>query len=128
MIQRMGLSGIDHINIDTDCLDATIEFYAGVLGLESRVKPSGNPGVWLYLGESPIVHVNPVDRVDGSDARPSTGLFNHVAFAGSGVAALTSALERAGHDYRLQVRPERGVTQIFTTDPNGIVVELSVTD
>ena len=63
--------GIDHINIDTPSIDDTVAFYTDVFGLESRLKPSGKPGVWLYLGERAIIHVNPVD-----DQPSSTGLLS----------------------------------------------------
>lgn len=119
----MTVHGIDHINIDTHDLDATIGFYAGVLGLEHRAKPSGNSGAWLYIGDVAVVHVNviPDDR-----SKTPTGSFNHVAFAAGDVAALSSALDAAGYQYKVSERADLGITQIFTTDPNGIAVELNV--
>jgi len=100
----MAIAGIDHINIDTDRLDETVQFYSEVLGFESRAKPSGNPGVWLYVDEQPLVHVNLVESVEKV---PATGHFNHIT-------------------YRYVESPELGRTQIFTHDPNGIQVELHI--
>ena len=116
----MGLTGIDHINIDTGSIEETVEFYA-VLGLEGRPKPSGNPGVWLYAGESPLVHVNPVE----ADGAADTGLFQHVAFNGSDYEALCTVLDQAGIDYKSETKPDQGRAQIFVRDPNGIMVEVT---
>jgi len=121
----MAIAGIDHINIDTNRLEATVAFYVNVLGLESRPKPSGNDGVWLHLGERAIVHVN---TVDDDRAKVSTGAFNHVAFHASDIDGLTAALAAGGYEHRLSHRPELGITQIFTRDPNGISVELNIPD
>ncbi len=119
----MAIAGIDHINIDTDRLDETVAFYTNVLGLKSRPKPSGNDGVWLHLGERAIVHVNTVD--DDRCSMP-TGAFNHVAFTASDIDALTAALAAGSYEHQVSPRPELGITQIFTTDPNGISVELNI--
>lgn len=115
--------GIDHINIDTHDLDATIKFYAEVLGLDHRAKPSGNSGAWLYIGDVAVVHVNVI--ADDRSNTP-TGSFNHVAFAASDVNGLSTALEAAGYEHKMSERPDLGITQIFTTDPNGIAVELNI--
>jgi len=119
----MAIAGIDHINIDTDRLDETVQFYSQVLGFESRAKPSGNPGVWLYVDEQPLVHVNLVESVE---ELPATGHFNHIAFAATDAEALVAALDDAGATYRYVESPELGRTQIFTHDPNGIQVELHI--
>lgn len=118
----MALLGLDHINIDTTRLDETIAFYT-LLGLEHRPKPSGNPGAWMFLGERAVVHLNVIDEDRSAD---STGSFNHVAFVGSDVEALCAALASGGHGFERSPRPDMGITQIFTTDPNGIAVELNV--
>ncbi len=123
----MPLHAVDHVNIDTSDLAATINFYEQVLGLDPRPKPSGNPGSWLYSGERAIVHVNVVEVPTivepGSRA---TGPFNHVAFNASDLDGLRAAFDDAGHPYRVSERPDLGVTQIFTNDPNGVPIELNI--
>lgn len=120
----MSVSGIDHINIDTMRLDETIAFYT-LLGLEHGPKPSGNTGAWLYIGDRAAVHVNVIaeDR-----AQMPTGSFNHVAFEASDIDALTAALTAGGHGHQVSQRPDLGISQIFTHDPNGISVELNVAE
>jgi len=119
----MKVSGLDHVNIDTCRLDETIEFYCELLGLEARVKPSGNSGAWLYCGERAIVHVN---LIDDDLAENSTGSFNHVAFAGTDFEATCAALDAAGYSYRQAHQPEIGVSQVFLEDPNGVGVEINI--
>lgn len=119
----MGINGLDHVNIDTCRLDETVAFYCDVLGLEHRPKPSGNDGAWLWLGDRAIVHVNEVP--DDRSTLP-TGSFNHVAFAATDTDALSAALTAAGYEHRVSDRPDLGIAQIFTTDPNGVAVELNI--
>lgn len=118
----MPILGLDHINIDTARLDETISFYSEVLGLESRPKPSGNAGAWLYLGSQAVVHLNVVDQ----PREAQTGAFNHVAFDATDVDGLVAALAEGGHAHEVSTRPDLGITQVFTTDPNGVAVELNV--
>ena len=118
----MPVHRLDHINIDTARLDETIAFYSEVLGLESRPKPSGNAGAWLYLGSQAVVHLNVVDHP--REAR--TGAFNHVAFDATDVDGLVAALEAAGHPHSVSHRPDLGISQVLTADPNGVRVELNV--
>jgi len=117
------VSGLDHVNIDTCRLDETVVFYSDLLGLESRVKPSGNSGVWLYCDERAIVHVN---LIDDDLAEMSTGSFNHVAFAGTDFEATCALLDAAGYPYRQAHQPEIGVSQVFLEDPNGVGVEINI--
>ncbi len=121
----MAVRSLDHVNIDTCRLDETVAFYRDVLGLQSRPKPSGNPGVWLYCGDQAIVHINVVES-DEESMTPGTGRFNHVAFEAASVDELCGALDRGGHAYKRSSRPDLGITQLFTTDPNGVSVELNV--
>jgi len=116
----MGLTGIDHVNIDTWSIDETVSFYTA-LGLESRLKPSGNPGVWLYLGDAALVHVNPVETSGASD----TGHFNHVAFKAADFEGFCARLDDVEISYDSRTQPELGRAQIVMRDPNGIMVEVT---
>ena len=116
----MGLSRLDHINIDTAVLEETVSFYVDALGLVSRPKPSGNPGVWLYLDDTAVIHVNVVDHTAAS-----TGAFNHVAFVAEDFAEMRDRLDAAHFSFREAHRPDMGRSQIFVEDPNGIQVEMT---
>lgn len=116
----MSIRGIDHVNIDTDDLDATVAFYEGLLGLRSAPKPSGMPGVWLYSGDQAVVHVMMVDKI--ADGHPAN--FNHVAFQAEGLDSMLERLEAAGVEFTAVPRPKIGVTLVSCFDPNGVPVEL----
>ena len=118
----MGLLDIDHVNIDTPDLAATVAFYRDVLGLEERPKPSGNPGAWMYCDDRAVVHLNVVPAPAGP-----VGPLNHVAFAADGFEAMQQRLAVSGVDHRVSDRPDMGLVQIFLEDPNGIPIELSFT-
>jgi len=122
---RMGVSRLDHINIDTCRMQETIDFYTDVLGLELRPKPSNNPGAWLYLGDTAVVHLN---NIDDDRSQLPTGSFNHIAFAANDAFAITGSLERRGLKFRLTPRSDVGITQVFVRDPNGILVEINIAD
>lgn len=122
----MGITGLDHINIDTAKPDATVAFYEDVLGLENRPdqRPDfGFPGAWLFLGEHPVVHLNFIDD-DGRSANRSS--FNHIAFEGSDFDGMCALLDDRGLRYRTSERPEIGLSQIFVDDPNGVRVEVNI--
>ena len=50
---------IDHVNIATEKLQETRDFFVEVLGLEEGWRPEafGFQGHWLYAGGRPIVHL-----------------------------------------------------------------------
>ena len=54
---------LEHYNIRTTKLDATVDFYTRVLGLRSGDRPTTTrPGAWLYdKRDIPVVHVSLVD-------------------------------------------------------------------
>ena len=118
----MALTSLDHINIFTDDLDETVAFYEGVLGMESRPKPSGRPGAWLYVEGRAVIHVNMVDR--RNSAAPAN--LNHAAFTATDLDATVAALDAAGVEHEAIARPALGATLVNCHDPNGIPIELVI--
>lgn len=119
------MRGLDHINIDTDKPEATIEFYTDVLGLENRpADRPGDPstGAWLFSGDKALVHLN----FGTEDKQGPTGAFNHAAFQCTDFAGTCNQLDRLGIEYRVAQRPERSFSQIFLHDPNGVFLELNI--
>ena len=122
----MGITGLDHINIDTSKPDETVAFYEQILGLENRPQDRpdfGFPGAWLFLGDDAVVHLNFIDDDGRSDNRNS---FNHIAFAGSDFAGLCRLLDEHGLPYKTSERAEISLSQVFVTDPNGVKVEINI--
>lgn len=123
----MGLSHLDHYNIEVADLDATIAFYCGVLGLTLGERPPLSvPGAWLYSENGrPTVHL--IDRRGDGVARVKepSGRLHHICFAATGKAEIRRRLQDAKLDFRTVVLPRVGITQFFVQDPNGINVEIS---
>jgi catechol 2,3-dioxygenase-like lactoylglutathione lyase family enzyme len=127
--RAMPIGGIEHINIWAVDLDATIAFYRDVLEMQPGDRPPFDfPGAWLYAGGQPVIHlVGP--RASDANRPPRraqpTGQIDHVALAATGLPAMRARLRDHGLAFREQVVPRDGVTQIFITDPNGVVLELN---
>lgn len=125
------MPSLDHINILTDDLDATCDFYAAVLGLTRAERPhavAGHKGAWMCDADGrAVVHLqwNDPARDFGTHVPGApTGAFHHIAFRCSGFAAVRTRLEAAGVPHRVN-EGKYGLNQIFATDPNGISVEMN---
>lgn len=126
----MTITCLHHINIQTDKLEETRDFYQKVLGLYVGARPDfATFGYWLFApgSDHPIVHLS--KRVDdGPDQTNSTGnRLDHVAFFGRDLKETLANLKKLKmkHD----VMPDRlyldcKMVQVFLTDPNGITVEM----
>jgi catechol 2,3-dioxygenase-like lactoylglutathione lyase family enzyme len=121
----MAVTRMDHFNILTDDLPATLAFYEEFLDLKPGARPPFSfPGAWLYAdggkGKDPILHV-----VAG---RPKSqlvkGVIDHMAFHGTGLAQTVAKLKSKGIDYELRKLPAYGTWQLFFHDPNGAKVEI----
>jgi catechol 2,3-dioxygenase-like lactoylglutathione lyase family enzyme len=114
---------IDHINIATQKLTQTRDFFVEVLGLEEGPRPDfGFPGHWLYAGGRPIVHLQQ-SQAPVSASRASA--LNHAAFEVEDLGSLVDRLDQHGVDYRMTQVPGAPVSQVFLEDPNGVLLELN---
>ena len=125
----MPLNTLNHFTIRPADLEASRAFYCDVLGLPEGYRPPlGFPGHWLYCGDTPTVHlIGPRANEAGSPARQPgpTGLFDHIAFACTGLAAMKSSLASRGIAFEERIIPRDRQTQLFLHDPDGIAVELN---
>ena len=123
----MRVNRIDHFNIRTRDLDRLCEFYTQVLGLEIGDRPPfDSPGVWLYAGGHPILHVG---IANDSDSRSdNTFPLDHIALETEGLADAVERLDRASIEYRMVDVPGRDMKQIFVRDPDGVAIELNFTN
>ncbi len=119
----MAVSAMNHFTILTDDLDATLAFYADLLGLTPGARPPFTfPGAWLYAagGGEAILHV-----VAGRDRRLLVpGVIDHMAFTAHGLAGVLQKLRDRSIAYDLRRLPAYGTWQLFFLDPNGAKVEL----
>ena len=123
----MHINGIDHFNIRTREPDRLCEFYTKVLALEIGDRPPfDSPGVWLYAGGHPILHVG-IAEEGGADVDNTLPL-DHIALETEGLMDAVARLEEAGIDYRMVDVPGREMKQIFVRDPDGVALELNFTN
>lgn len=105
------------------------DFYVDVIGLTEGPMPGkpAFPAYWLYLGDTPVVHLNggPLDRVVDHASPQATGWVDHVAFKCDDYAGARAHLDRLGVAYRTNEIPALGLNQIFLVDPAGLGIELN---
>jgi catechol 2,3-dioxygenase-like lactoylglutathione lyase family enzyme len=117
----MPIVGMNHFTVLAKDLEATKDFYVGVLGLTEGNRPNlGFPGAWLYAGDAAVLHIVAA-RPLPTDPR---GVLDHMAFSATDLAGVVRRLEASGIGYDLRRQPESGVWQLFCFDPNGARVEL----
>ena len=128
----MQVNALDHVNIITDQLDATAAFYAALLGLEPRNAPpplTPQNAQWMYAGDKAIVHINSTDcpRTFDRPVEPGalTGAIHHVALTCTGYADVIARIEAMGGTYQTNTVTAIGLRQIFTPDPNNVLLELN---
>ena len=124
----MKLGDILHVAIRTMDLDATTKFYGEVLGLKidpNRPPTVPAPGVWYdFLGTQIHVIAGPKAYGDTPTDTSGGGNVDHFAVRAVGYDAWRRHLEQHGCDYRQNTVKLLGQWQLFTRDPNGIVIEL----
>ena len=120
----MRVNALDHVNIRTRDVAASAQFYADLLGLEPRSAPAAmslDQARWLYdANNKPIIHLFKFDTPPGE-----TGPIHHVALSCTGKEALLERLRERGAEYSLNEVPSIGLTQVFTHDPHGVLLELN---
>ena len=129
----MTVQALDHVNIITDRLDATADFYAQLLDLERRDAPpplTPENATWMYDAEGrAIIHINSVDcpRMYDREVQPGalTGALHHVALRCEHYDAMIARLDARGADYKVNLVEAIGLRQIFTADPNNVLLELN---
>lgn len=115
------LDRLHHVGIVTEDLDGSRDFYMSVLGLHEGPRNAfRNPGSWLYLGDTPIVHIiTNVPRPSGP-----TGKFDHFCLAATGYDDWRARLTDKGVTFQTDGQPG-GIRQLFFKDPNGVSIELN---
>ncbi|MEL7446106.1 MAG: VOC family protein [Pseudomonadota bacterium] len=124
---------LDHVNIITDRLSMTARFYADLLDLEERDGPQPMKPEqvrWMYdASGQAILHINSVDFPRAYD-RPvapgdATGAIHHVALRCSDFDVVKARLDAREAGYAVNEVPSIGLRQIFTADPNNVLLELN---
>jgi catechol 2,3-dioxygenase-like lactoylglutathione lyase family enzyme len=121
----MNIGQLDHYNVSTRNLKATVEFYETILGLQNGARPPFDfPGAWLYSEGHPVLHLNDISQTDRQQ-RPDSGVIDHVAFGSRGFEAMKKHLAGKSVPFRVNEVPNSTRRQIFLRDPNNVEIELN---
>ena len=116
------IATLDHVNIRTNDLDACRRFYVDALGFEEGYRPEfGVPGLWLYIGGAPVIHIFEVDET----LPKNSGTIDHIAFRAHNFEKFTARLRSHGIEYEDLEIPGMELHQLFCFDPHGIKVEFN---
>jgi catechol 2,3-dioxygenase-like lactoylglutathione lyase family enzyme len=131
----MPLTQLNHYFVRANDLEATKDFYCGVLGFEVMPRPNFPfPGYWLGVNGQIQVHMGPhgIDNAEmfylgtrKDSATDQTGVVDHIAFLATEPGAFIRRFRETGVEYRPRALPESDLYQIFVTDPNGLTIELN---
>jgi catechol 2,3-dioxygenase-like lactoylglutathione lyase family enzyme len=133
----MAVSHIEHFLVAADDIDATRDWYARVLGMQSGPHPDfGFPVHWMYVNGVDVVHIGPSAQQAGDiqrkylgrTSRPSdegTGAIDHIAFRATGLRAMLEHLKKEKIAFSQRRANGQALFQLFLYDPNGIKIELN---
>ena len=129
----MQVEALDHVNIITDRLEETARWYVDMLNLERRDAPpplTPETAQWMFDRQGrAIVHINSVECARTYDRKVEpgalTGALHHVALRLTGYEELKARLDTRGADYEENLVEAISLRQIFTADPNNVLLELN---
>lgn len=129
----MNVEALDHVNIITDRLDETAEFYGRLLGLVRKDAPpplTPETATWMFDAQDrAIIHINSLDchRTYDRQVTPGelTGALHHVALRCTGYEDVKVRLDAMGAEYQENLVSAINLRQIFTPDPNNVLLELN---
>jgi catechol 2,3-dioxygenase-like lactoylglutathione lyase family enzyme len=121
----MSVGQLDHFNIRTRDLAATVNFYENIMGLEKGPRPNfAFPGAWMYSEGKAVVHIVDISKTD-EPQKPDSGVVHHVAFVSRGLDGMRERLQSKGMPFDARQVPGGDLWQIFVNDPNGVMIELN---
>lgn len=119
--------GFLHFNIRCSEADlpAIEKFYGDVLDLKKGFRPNFvGPGIWLYYGDDPILHVG-ARFPQGSLVKDThNGSMDHIAWKASGAVEFRKRLKQLGVEFEEQNIKDAGY-QVFLYDPVGTKLEFN---
>ena len=123
------ITGIAHIAIKTADLDQSVRFYREILNMVEVYRPPFRfPGVWMgHDGEGgDLIHLYTGKEALDEDGGAFTGsrAIDHFALYAKGYQGYRRRFLDAGLDWKEQLVPDTERWQLFTYDPNGVMIEL----
>ncbi|MFY9252200.1 MAG: VOC family protein [Fuerstiella sp.] len=121
---------IDHVTLVVASVDASRDFYVGLLGMIEVPRPAFDfNGAWFQAGAT-LIHLIEQHERSGPAGFPVEVLLkssrnHHFAFEVADATAAAEALKSRGIQLVDDAKPRPdGAVQVFLTDPDGHVVEL----
>jgi catechol 2,3-dioxygenase-like lactoylglutathione lyase family enzyme len=133
----MKVRTLDHVNIRTEKLAETVDFYTRVMGMTVKPPPGGTDtsrGAWIYSDDDrPVLHVGgyggkyPGDGMLKNAQVPTegTGTIHHVALECLGYGEVVARLKAENLQIATSDIPQMELKQVFVEDPNGVTLELN---
>jgi catechol 2,3-dioxygenase-like lactoylglutathione lyase family enzyme len=124
----MAISELNHINIRTDKMEETKDFFVDVVGLSIGFRPDfDSHGYWLYCDDVAIVHLSLSDP-DGDPRTVASGHgegLDHIGLAAHDLSGTEQTLAANDVTYKKCLAGGGRLVQVFFHDPNGVQVELA---
>ena len=117
------VKAIDHCSLIVADTSKALEFYKGILDLETDdSRPDlGYPGAWLQMANGQI-HLLELPNPDSVENRPDHGgRDRHLALQVSDLSVVVQRLEKAGIDYSMS---KSGRAALFCRDFDANAIEL----
>ncbi len=113
---------LDHWNIYSKDLTATVRFYERYVGLHDGERPPFPfPGAWLYAGDKAILHI--VSETGRKDH--GSGAIDHVAINCADIRGTLDQIKKDKVKFEVRKVPARPLQQVFIHDPDGVMIELN---
>lgn len=130
MSSPISVKHIDHVTLVVKSVQASRDFYVGLLGMNEVARPSFNfGGAWFQAGAT-LIHLIEEHPESGPAGFPDEVLKkssrnHHFAFEVDDARAAAETLKSMNVELvdDAKQRPD-GAIQVFLTDPDGHVVEL----
>lgn len=132
----MPVDCVDHVNIRTPDLPATIAFFQEALGMTPSDAPGANrqDACWMldaegraavHLGRSELRYPTDHWQAPRAPSAIDTGRLHHVALRCSDYENVRARLMARGYEISENAIDSIGLKQIFVTEPNNILLELN---
>lgn len=124
----MPVRTLDHVNIRTRDMAATVAFFHDVLDM---ARSDRMPGWLLDQSGRAVIHVAdesvpyPTDDWMPFAQAESSGIVHHIAFDCDDIDAMRTRLNARGYIFRENHVPQVDLDQIFVFAPGGLLVELN---
>ena len=131
----MAVLGLEHVNIRTSNLTATIEFFRDVLMMQVSPSPrstSTDHGAWVFdASGTAVVHLADREIAYPSDSTfpfmpaAGSGALHHIALKCSDFDATLARINSRGLSFYEHHIQQIGLKQIFVHQPDGSLFELN---